>query len=369
MRPARRSPRRIKRAAMDPLKVFLLSDDYPGHFNFAHGVLAAMQRIRPLTIEERSVRGLVSYRMRMVRPLVSGGPSALRLALKLGYGIGASDLPKVDLVISGGGDTIAANVALSRLLGVPNIFCGSLRGGLKLDQFSLVVTSYEEKADHPRHIGTLKPSVFGPELFNRPAEPVRYGSENPPKLAGLLIGGDSGKFRYRREEWTSLLSFVRTLTAAWGTRWLISTSRRTPDFVADAVAEMAKDKTLVDHLVDFRSAGAGTLRPIFERAEIMVCTSDSSSMLSEAIAVHLPVVGILPKAHGFKEKEAIYRNMMEEKGWARFILLADLDVSGFSEALGKVQPPKENHLDRLADQIRLKLPTLFAPEAHPTRSR
>jgi uncharacterized protein len=346
---------------MDPLRVFLLSDDYPGHFNFAHGVLAAMQRIRPLTImEERSVRGLVSYRMRVVRPFVTGGPPALRMALRLGYGIDPRDIPKVDLVISGGGDTIAGNVALARLLNVPNIFCGSLRGGLKLDQFSLVVTSYEEKVDHPRHIGTLKPSVFGPELFKRPTGPVRYGSDNPPKLAGLLIGGDSGKFRYRREEWFSFLSFVRTLSAAWGTRWLISTSRRTPDFVANAIAEMAKDRTVVEELIDFRTAGPGTLRPVFERAEIMLCTSDSSSMLSEAIAVHLPVVGVLPAAHGFKEKEAIYRQMMEEKGWARFISLAELDVHRFSEALGKVQPPKENHLDLLADQIRKKLPSLFA---------
>lgn len=348
---------------MDPLKVFLLSDDYPGHFNFAHGVLAAMQRIRPLTVEERSVRGLVSYRMRAVRPLVSAGPAALRLALKLGYGIEARDLPKADLVISGGGDTIAGNVALARLLGVPNIFCGSLRGGLRLDQFSLVVTSYEEKVDHPRHIGTLKPSVFGPELFDRPKEPISYGSKNPPRLAGLLIGGDSGKFRYRREEWTALLAFVRALNAAWGTRWLISTSRRTPNFVADAVAEMASDKRLVELLVDFRAAGAGTLRPIFERAEIMVCTSDSSSMLSEAIAVHLPVVGILPAAHGFKAKEALYRQMMEEKDWARFIPLRELDVGRFSDELGKVKPPSENHLDRLADQIRRKLPSLFDANA------
>jgi mitochondrial fission protein ELM1 len=344
---------------MKPLKVFLLSDDYPGHFNFAHGVLAAMERIRPIAYTERSVRGLLSYRMRAVRPLVSRGPTALRLALKLGYGIDARDVSDVDLVISGGGDTIAGNVALARLLKVPNIFCGSLRGGLKLDQFSLVITSYEEKVDHPRHIGTLKPSVFGPELFNRPAVPIRYGSDNPPKLAGLLIGGDSGKFRYLREEWTDVLAFPRALNAAWGTRWLISTSRRTPDFVADAIAEMARDKTLVDLFVDFRTAGPGTLRPIFEHAEIMVCTSDSSSMLSEAIAVHLPVVGILPASYGFKPQEGEYREMMREKNWARFIPLTELTVERFANELSEVQPPRENHLDRLADQLRQKLPALF----------
>jgi mitochondrial fission protein ELM1 len=348
---------------MELLKVFLISDDYPGHFNFAHGVLAAMQRIRPIQYEESSVRGLLSFRMRMVRPLLSGGPAALRLALTLGYGIDARKIPPVDLVISGGGDTLAANVALARLKRVPNIFCGSLRGGLRFDQFSLVVTSYEDSSDDPRHIGTLKPSIFGPEAFSRTPIVVGFGAKNPPMLAGLLIGGDSGRFRYFRREWRELLSFARALNAAWGTRWLISTSRRTPNFVADEVAALAEDKRVVELFVDFRTAGPGTLRPIFEQAEIMVCTSDSSSMLSEAIAVHLPVVGILPRRHGFKRPEARYRQMMEEKNWARFIPLAELTVERFSSELEKVRPPTENHLDRLAEQIRHKLPGLFATAA------
>jgi len=344
---------------MRPLKVFLLSDDYPGHFNFAHGVLAAIARIRPIDVEERSVRGIVSLRMRAVRPLVSGGPAALHLALRLGYGLDARRLPAIDLVVSGGGDTIAGNVALARLLGRPNIFCGSLRGGMNLDQFAIVVTSYEEAVDHPRHIATLKPSVFGPETFKRPSEPARYGATNPPKRAGLLIGGDSGKFRYRRREWHDILAFVRRLSAEWGTRWHISTSRRTPDFVADEICRLASDSGVVEHFVDFRTAGPGTLRPIFEASEIMVCTSDSSSMLSEAIAVHLPVIGLLPPQHGFKPQEARYREMMEAKGWARFIPLAELTVESFASKLEEVQPPTENHLDMLAAQVKRKLPALF----------
>jgi mitochondrial fission protein ELM1 len=348
------------REQMDPLRVYLVSDDYPGHFNFAHGVLAAMQRVRPIQLlQERSVRGLVSYRMRAVRPLVYSGRLAQRIALKFGYGIDIADIPDVDLIVSGGGDTLAANVALARLTGKPNVFCGSLRAGFNLDQFSLVVTSYEEAVDHPRHIGTLKPSVYGPELFNRPKQPVIYGSANPPKLAGMLVGGDSGRFRYKRAEWEQFLAFARTLNAAWGTRWLISTSRRTPNYLADAIAEMAKDKSLVEHFIDFRVAGPGTLLPIFERAEIMLCSSDSSSMVSEAIAVHLPVIGTLPVGYTFKPQEARYRVMMEEKGWARFIPLSELTVERFSKELGEVQPPSENHLDHLADQIRRKLPSLF----------
>lgn len=345
---------------MKPLRVYLLSDDYPGHFNFAHGVLAAMQRLRPIELAaERSVRGLVAYRMRAVRPLVRLGRTARKLALSVGYGIDIREVPEVDLIISGGGDTLAGNVAMAVLLGKPNVFCGSLRAGFRLEQFSLVVTSYEEAVDHPRHIGTLKPSVFGPESFHRPAAPLRYGSGNPPARIGVLVGGDSGRFRYKRREWTGFFAFLRELHAAWGSRFLISTSRRTPDFVADAFAEMARDPSVVELFVDFRTAGAGTLRPIFERAEVMLCTSDSSSMVSEAIAVHLPVVGVLPVGYTFKPQEARYRVMMEEKGWARFIPLAGLDVTRFSDALGTVTPPTENHLDKLAADIRRKLPHLF----------
>jgi mitochondrial fission protein ELM1 len=345
-------------APMTPLKVLLLSDDYPGHFNFAHGVLAAVRRLRPIACEERLVRVLPSLRMRMVRPLVSVGPLGQRLALMIGYGIDARALPKVDLVISGGANTLAANVALARLIGVPNVFCGSLRGGLRFDQFCLVVTSYEESSDDPRHIGTLKPSIFGPEVFNRPPT-FRFGADNPPRRASLLIGGDSGRFRYDREEWRALFSFVRAVSAAWGTRWLISTSRRTPGFVADAVSDLARDDGIVELFVDFRTAGPGTLRPIFERAEIMLCTSDSSSMVSEAIAVHLPVVGVLPRRYSFKPLEERYRIMMEEKGWARFLLLAELTLERFASALATISPPIENHLELLACEIRRKLPSLF----------
>ena len=354
---------------MGPLKVFLISDDYPGHFNFALGVLAAMKRIRPLEVDERSVRGALSYPMRAVRPLVSGGSAACRLALRIAYGIDAGKVERPDLIVSGGGDTLAGNVALARLLKVPNVFCGSLRGGMRMDHFALVVTSYQDASDHPRHIGTLKPSVFGPELFDRPKEPIRYGIDRIPERIGLLIGGDSGKFRYFDREWPELLDFVRAVNKAWGTRWLISTSRRTPDFVADAVEEMARDPSLVERFVDFRTAGPGTLLPIFQGAEAMVCTSDSSSMLSEAIAVHLPVVGTLPERYGFKPEEARYRVMMEEKGWARFVPQKGLTVERFVEALASVRPPEENHLDILANAIRGKLPDLFGEGASAARPR
>ena len=85
----------------------------------------------------------------------------------------------------------------------------------------------------------------------------RYGPELHPKLAGLLIGGNAGPFRYRREEWERLLAFIAQVSRAWGTRWLVSTSRRTPDDVADRIAELAKDESVIARFIDYRIAGPG----------------------------------------------------------------------------------------------------------------
>ena len=51
-----------------------------------------------------------------------------------------------------------------------------------------------------------------------------------------------------------LVSFLPQLSAQWGTRWLVSTSRRTEPWVADTVAELARDRAVVEDFIDFREA-------------------------------------------------------------------------------------------------------------------
>ena len=104
-------------------------------------------------------------------------------------------------------------------------------------------------------------------------------------------------------EWERLLEFAKRLSQAWGTRWLVSTSRRTPDHVADKVAELAKDESVIARFIDYRTAGPGTLPEIFGKAEMIVCTEDSSTMVSEAVSARLPVVGVAPEAHRFTDEE------------------------------------------------------------------
>ncbi len=72
---------------------------------------------------------------------------------------------------------------------------------------------------------------------------------------------------------------ARAVSKAWETRWLVSTSRRTPDEVADRVAAAAEEERVVERFIDYRSAGPGTLPEIFALADVILCTEDSSTMI------------------------------------------------------------------------------------------
>ena len=125
---------------------------------------------------------------------------------------------------------------------------------------------------------------------------------------------------------------------AWGTRWLVSTSRRTPDYVADQIAELAKDESVVARFIDYRTAGPGTLPEIFAQAEIIVCTEDSSTMISEAVSARLPVVGVAPQAHRFTDEEQDYRSFLVDNNWCRVLPIAELTPASFAGALSEIKP-------------------------------
>ena len=341
---------------MDGLNIALLSDGRPGHYHLAHGVAAAIARLRPVSLREIRIDRRRAVPARLLRGLLNARMPAGPV-LGLGYGIGKSALEGADLVLSAGGETLPANVAAARALGVPNIFCGSLRS-MPPEQFSLVVTSYARFADLPRHLITLKPSAIDPDALGRPKSVPNFGHENPPKLAGLLIGGDSGLFSYQDAEWRKLIAFLSEVSGAWGTRWLISTSRRTAKQVGEAVFELAKDKSVVADFIDYRWAGPGTLPKLYGRSDIILCTEDSSTMLSEAISARLPVVGVAPEHHSFKAEEGEYRQWLLQNDWCRCLPIADLDLTAFGRALGELRPMAENHLDLLAVEIDKRLPQL-----------
>jgi hypothetical protein len=338
-----------------PLKALLLSDGKPGHYHLAEGVLAAVARLRPVDIQRLTLRRRRWLPTRTLHHLLNRGTSPA-FVLRLGYGLGRNDLPAADLLVSAGGETLAANAAAARLLSVPNIFCGRLRR-LKPEHMRLVIAWLEKYAALPNHILALPPSPF--EVV-APSEPERVGPANPPRLAGALIGGNSGSVRYSAEDWERLIRFLREAHRCHGIRWLVTTSRRSGPEITKALASLAVEKDgPIQRFIDYRVAGPGTLGQILAGVQVVLVTADSSSMITDAIGARLPTVGVTCDRGEMEEGEAEFRKLMTRRGWYRPLSFAELRPETFLDALAEVTPRAASALDELAASLRERLPELF----------
>ncbi len=343
---------------MKPLRILYISDDRPGHYHLTEGVIAALERVADVKVQCVRIKRRRMVPAHYLRSLAATEWCAPDQLLKMGYGLDASELQPAELIVSSGGETLPVNLAAKRLLNAENIFIGSTRG-IAAEEFSIIVSSYERHADLPRHLVALKPSVLDLDALGRPGKVPVFSADNHPKLAGLLIGGDSGLFKYSQEEWLELFEFARAVNREWGTRWLVSTSPRTPPEIAQAAFDLAKDKDVVADFIDYRLAGPGTLEKIYRQADVILCSEDSSTMISEAVWARLPVVGVSPAHHAFKPEEREYRLLMKHNNWCRFLPIAGLSVERFSNALGEIEPITQNPLELLADELKSRLPKLF----------
>lgn len=287
--------------------------------------------------------------------------SNVRLApaslLRLAYGLSSSQIPPADLVVSAGAETLAASVAIAQMTGAPNIYCGSLRG-FRPEGFRLVLTSYPSHVHRPRHVLVLKPSPL-----SRGMHPVfldRLTAGAVPRTMGLLLGGNSGECRFEAEDWGQLLEFVDRLHQSLGIRWMISNSRRTPENVSDLVAaRVAERSEAIARYVDVRTTGPGTLGRVLENVEAVICTDDSSSMISECISAGRPVIGVQPRQARFTPDEQGYRKHLVENGWYRSLPIAALTTEILLDEIARIRPLAEDPLDRLAIILRERLPELF----------
>jgi len=338
---------------MKTIEVLLLVDDNPGHYHLAEGVIAALERLVGTNITRVRIKRRWWAPGRLLARMANAKVSN-KVTLKLGYGINPDDLAPTQLVISAGGNTLGANVAAARALAADNIFIGSVRR-FQPENFSIVITSYQRYADLPRHLVSLKPCKLDPDAFCRPKT-----SHTTPATAGLLLGGDTPRYKYTGDEWQRLADMVDQVHRRSGTRWLISNSRRTPDFASDLFAQKAAGTDKQIEFIDFRTAGPGTLGRIFETADIIACTEDSSTMLSEAVAARIPVIGLTPEIHSFSPQEQEYRHYLQHNNWTKSLAIATLSPEVIEKALARIIPMKQNHLNLLAEKLAQRLPGLLS---------
>lgn len=342
-----------KPASKPPLSVLIISDGRPGHFVLSEGIVAALGRLRATDVARLNVKRPVWIPARVLSWLVNWGLGAQSI-LRFIYGVTPSSLGQPDVIVSAGGNTLAANIAVARLTGAPNIFYGSLRRYKPAD-FALVMTSYERDANAPNRLMWLKPSRLDPD------ETIlgQNDSHETEDCLGLIIGGNSGTVKYAGDDWDMLVAFLLAFHDITGRRWIISNAPRTPGSVSDRLAQLVNTAgEAVAKFIDVRTAGPGTLGQLLANSSAVLCTADSSTMLSETVWMRKPVIAIEPAAFSLPDNEMNYRAWLEKNGWAKRLAIAELSSGAVSNALSEIKPLDENPLDALATELGRRFPEL-----------
>lgn len=335
---------------MTPTRILVLSDGRPGHFNLSEGIALAVGRLRPVEVVRLGVR-----RGRWPGPVLA---AATNLGLPPGavlqrvYGLDPATLPAADVVVSAGAETLAANVAAARLLGIPNIFYGSLRQFRPAD-FALALTSYAHHVRHARQAAALKPAAFDPDTLAPGPRDDRL------RTLGLVVGGTAGGFDYRLEDWQRLVALVSEIARRGSASFVMSNSRRTPAEASDLFAGLAAARPdVIARFIDVRQTSPAPLSSLLAEAEAVLVTADSSSMVSEAIWARRPVLALMPGHARLGDDEQAYRDWLAAQGWMATADLDTLDAATALERLSALTPIRENPLDALARLIAERIPSL-----------
>ncbi|MEN2495236.1 MAG: hypothetical protein TECD_01157 [Hyphomicrobiaceae bacterium hypho_1] len=330
---------------MSNLRILILSDGRAGHFHLSEGIAAALNRDQDVDIKKLHV-GYKNYPGLVVAMMTRSLLSPKRI-LKTVYGLETNFLANVDLVISAGSQTLGANICISRVLNVKNIFYGSLRQYSPRD-FTLVLTSYQRQTKRaPNIIQTLKPSALDPDMLS---------DTTGCNTLGMIIGGPSRGINFSHNDWNILSSMITEANMVLGIRWIISNSPRTSTKCSEILRDLARQANgPISEFIDVENPKSKALPYLFEKVSGVICTADSSSMISEAVWARKPVIVIEPSAYELTKNEQDYREWLMESGWTVTLKTTELKSTNLPCLLDNLTPITYNPLDNLASLLKEKM--------------
>jgi len=307
--------------ASQPLRVWVLSDGQPGHYNLSRGIVRALELVRPVDVTWLSVKLRMGLARNLLRGLLNRGyrpasPDLLRVFYRV------SRLPQggCDLLVSAGGKTSFANAWLASVLGVPNIYVGSLRR-LSAQLFAVVVTLEPVAGADSNLVVTLPPTAIDQREVESRGAGLRERLGSPAaRYWALLIGGNGAGYRYARHDWTALGSVLETLSARHGVRWLVASSPRTGP-TAERLLQRSVNRSHVAAEWWYRERDAFSLEGCLGAAERVFVTEDSMTMLTEAICSQRPVFSLRPR---HAEPNGRYERAMQRFQSKGFLCRLDL---------------------------------------------
>ena len=272
----------------------MLADDRPGNVNQALAVAEALGW--PFTVKSIAYGALARL------------PNALLGASLLGLGAASRDAlvpPWPELVIAAGRRTAPVARWLKRrqpaALVLQLMWPGSARG-----HDLVVVPAHDERAEQAGVLGIAgTPHRITPQRLAQAARALAPRLQDLPRpYIACLVGGSTRHTRFTRGDALELARQANTLARGLGGSLLVTTSRRTGEVCAAALARAIARPRL---LHEFAPAGDNLYLGLLGAADVIIVTADSASMCAEACGSGKPVFLFRPAAGASAKLTRLHR--------------------------------------------------------------
>ena len=275
------------------MKVAILSDDKPGHFNQSKGVVNLISEDIDLEYTVFSSKLKIHFLrspLKLYQKFLAKNFNKTN-AKKIIKIFQFVDLEDFDLLISSGGNTIYHSAALSNLFKIKNIHVGSIKD-INLANFEAHITT-DAVLNSPNNIVTdLAPTRFKPD--------VKEKSKSNKSL--FLLGGNGAGYLYDESDWKNLINNIKDFVRTKNISPIIVTSRRTNKIHESLIFNEINTISDVASVWFQKTGENADLNSIFRMVDAIYVSEDSATMTTEAISSGLPVFTLYPKSFNPSEK-------------------------------------------------------------------
>lgn len=304
---------------MSEKTVWILSDGLAGHYNQSIGVSHALQAQHPHEAIIINIRLKYKFLRSLMRLIANRLPFLLGYkSFSFFYQHDALPPTPPTLVISAGGNTLFANIALSKATRKPNTFSGTLKG-YHFSNISQVFT-----VTPLRHV----PNNTALDLPPANIAPPSNTAESQPFYT-LLIGGDGAGYEYTNDDWSLLGQAMALIAKRDNITWKVTTSRRTGQAVEESLQSLLPNDCIAE-AVWFASNPQKVVKRFLSEGRVIFCTEDSLTMVSEAIYAHKPAVTLQPKIMNPDNNDAQALDKYQTKQFIIRCPIAELQQTSFS---------------------------------------
>jgi hypothetical protein len=339
------------------MRVLILSDGVAGHDRSSLGMLTALSRHRKVKAQVLPIRETRRLSRRLKRMLA--GLLPFDLFWKIFYRIGGEASPfnplpiihalptgPIDLVITTGPRTSAANIAVARHLKAKNVYFGFSKW--PSDGFYTVLLTSERWRPHPHRAYTLRPS----ELDGADLPTARPLARNGALLrASILFGGQSKHYDYTRADMELLAGQLIALRheMPW-LGWTVFDSRRSPKAEFDHLVALVEESGAGVEFVRFGERGLLSNNPAFA-SDLVLVTADSMSMLAESIASQRPTGILFADRYEPPKRDAIEHQAMIADKRAFPVTFSGLTAEALREGVHRIETLPTSQLDELYETL------------------